>query len=79
MTNENGGKESIPNYRKIYKFYKAGQANMILDLNDSLKTNQAYIYALNARVKDIAMPTLFEGYYRVNGKRMVIQSVKHTA
>jgi hypothetical protein len=73
-TNENGGNETIPKVRKIYKFYKGGQANMIL-ANSDLKTNQDYIKVVNARAKGITGPTLFEGYYRSDGKRMVIQSV----
>lgn len=75
-TNENGGKESIPAERKIYKFYQGGQANMILDLNNNLKTTQDYINALNARItKTNIKATLFEGYYRLNDKRVVIQSL----
>jgi len=74
-TNENGGKERIPKERKIYKFYNTGQANMILDLNNSLKTNQQYIDAVNTRIKNKVTPTLFQGYYRLNGNRIVIQSV----
>lgn len=73
-TDENGGKERIPKEKKIYKFYNTGQANMILDIDNSLKTNQQYIDALNARINKVT-PTLFEGYYQLNGKRMVIQSV----
>lgn len=77
-TNENGGKETIPTERKIYKFYKGGQANIVLDPTKKLKTAEDYIHAFNNRIKESreqSPATLFERYYREEGNRLVIQAV----
>lgn len=48
-----------------YKFYHTGQSNLILHIDSN------YVDAFNQRRKS----TLFEGYYKVKGDSIVIQSV----
>lgn len=77
-TNEQGGKERVPAERKIYKFYKGGQANMILDPDRRVETTTDYATAFNVRIRESTAEkkrTLFERYYKYDGNRMVIQAV----
>jgi hypothetical protein len=77
-TNETGGKERIPAERKIYKFYKGGQANIILDPDRSVEMTTDYTKAFNAHIRESTAKkqrTLFERYYKYEGNKMVIQAV----
>lgn len=77
-TNQNGGTERAATEKKIYKFYTSGQVNLILDLNGQIKTNSDYVKAFNQRITDNQQQksaTLFEGYYKLEGEKMVIQSM----
>lgn len=62
--------------REIYKFYPAGQVNMVLDPEDTISRKGAYAAAFNNSIADqIAKKsrTLFQSYYRTEGDRLVVQ------
>jgi len=64
--------------KKIYKFYPNGQVNMVLDSANELKSDDDYMKAFNSKINASSITknaTLFEGYYRIQGNRMVIQFV----
>lgn len=73
-TDENGGTAKPPKEHRFYKFYKTGQCNLTLDLSHQIKTKEDY---LNALSKDflIKKNTLFEGYYKLENNKIVIQSI----
>ncbi|UYQ95382.1 hypothetical protein MKQ68_09760 [Chitinophaga horti] len=52
-----------------YVFYKGGQSNLVL-------TPGNHLQAIAERHRQ-QRPTLFEGYYRVQGRQLVIQSVNN--
>lgn len=62
----------------FYKFYKGGQVNLTLDLNKEINTNQEYIENIKKHIattqKD-KFKTHFEGYYKLQENKIVIQSV----
>lgn len=77
-TNENGGKERNPNEKEhmFYKFYQTGQVNLTVDLDNTIKTEQDYIERINQdfiQYKKGEKHTLFEGYYKLKGDKIVIQ------
>ncbi|WP_316743001.1 hypothetical protein [Pedobacter antarcticus] len=75
-TNQNGGTERIAAERKIYKFYPGGQVNLILDPERKLTNSEAYVQAFNHRIEESqknGSATLFEGYFKVENDKMVIQ------
>jgi hypothetical protein len=64
--------------KKIYKFYPTGQVNMILDIDGRLTNADDYVEAFNQAIKtNMARPaaTLFEGYYRLQGNKLVLEQV----
>lgn len=70
-TNENGGAYKQPKEHRFYKFYTTGQCNLTLDLSHQIKTNEDYGNAVN---KDLLLKnTLFEGYYKIENNKVVIQ------
>lgn len=62
--------------KKLYKFYPGGQVNMIINDQNELNTTADYSNAFN-RSNDRTLlakrGTLFEGYYRMAGDRIVLQ------
>ena len=77
-TSGTGGKTEIPATKAAYKFYPTGQVNKILDTVRDVKPGEDIAAAFNRTITDKALmnrPTLFEGYYRLEGDRMVIQNV----
>jgi hypothetical protein len=76
-TDENGGTEEDANEHKFYKFYKTGQCNMILDLENKIKTEEHYVSAIQKDADQNKMGTLFEGYYKLQEDRIVIQRILH--
>ncbi|SEW51070.1 hypothetical protein [Chitinophaga arvensicola] len=58
--------------RQIYKFYPGGQVNLVLNRYDSLESADDYRDAFNKRP---AGRTLFQGYYKVTGNKLVIQQM----
>ena len=73
-TDENGGTTKQPKEHRFYKFYATGQSNLTLDPENSIKTDQDYITAVK---KDFIKKdhTLFEGYFKQQGNKLIIQSV----
>ncbi|EFK56036.1 hypothetical protein ACFU8T_04685 [Sphingobacterium spiritivorum] len=62
--------------REIYKFYPAGQVNMVLDPEDTTSRKGTYAAAFNNSIADqIAKKsrTLFQSYYKTEGDRLVVQ------
>lgn len=74
-TDANGGTEKRPHEHKLYKFYKSGQCNMLLDTDTKLKTVQDYTDAINSNAGKEQRPTLFESYYKLKGDRIIIQGI----
>ena len=75
-TSQNGGVEHIATERKMYKFYPGGQVNLILDMDHVITSNDAYVKAFNESIirnEKNKGATLFEGYYKIEGARMVVQ------
>lgn len=76
-TDENGGTEKEPKEQKFYKFYRGGQSNLILDLEHQLKNSTDYAHALIADYEARKLhpkATLFEGYYKLQDSRIIIQN-----
>jgi len=76
VTSETDSWGKQPKERLSYKFYPGGQVNLIVDLDDKLKRPENYQDAFNeaiSRNEAAKSATLFEGYYRLNGDRLVIQ------
>ena len=71
-TDENGETFKEPKEHRFYKFYTTGQCNLTLDLSNEIKTKEDYINVVN---KDflIERSTLFEGYYKLQDNKIVIQ------
>lgn len=77
-TQENGGTERKPNEKEhmFYKFYKTGQVNLTVDLNNTIKTEQDYIERIKKDFEEYNQgekKTLFEGYYKLKENKIVIQ------
>jgi len=73
-TKDNGGTAKEPKEHRFYKFYDTGQSNLFLDTDNTIKTDQDYTDAIkndNRRKSE----TLFEGYYKLEGERIIIQSM----
>jgi len=73
-TDENGGTTKQPKEHRFYKFYKGGQCNLTLEPSGEIKTKEEYISAVS---KDFVSKksTLFEGYYKLEKNKIVLQSV----
>jgi hypothetical protein len=66
------------NGKKVYKFYRSGQVNMVLSGTTELKKDDDYAMAFNRGIREAAgvkKATLFEGYYHIKDNRMVMQFV----
>ena len=62
----------------FYKFYKGGQVNLTVDLNHEIMTNQEYIESIKKHIEatqKVDFKTHFEGYYKLEQDKIVIQSV----
>ena len=73
-TDENGGTTKPPKEHRFYKFYATGQSNLTLDPSNEIKTKEQYLETLNGDYS-IKNKTLFEGYYKLEKNKIVIQSV----
>lgn len=66
-----------PSKFEVYKFYKTGQVNFIL--TDSLKNDKEYTSLMRNQIelygKSKKEYTLFQGYYKIEGNKIVIQQV----
>ena len=66
-----------PEKYEVYKLYKTGQSNLILV--DSLKASQEYLDLMKEQIKKYGKGkneyTLSQGYYKLQGNKIVIQSV----
>jgi len=75
-TDENGERKPNEKEHMFYKFYKTGQVNLIVDLDNTIKTEQDYIERINQdfqQYKEGKKQTLFEGYYKLKEDKIVIQ------
>ena len=75
-TNADGGTERIATNKQVYKFYNTGQVNLILNTDNRLGTNPDYVQAFNREIMESTAKksaTLFEGYYKSEGNKIVIQ------
>lgn len=59
-----------PKEKLVYKFYKGGQVNMLIDQNNELTSAADFVNAFNRENKSTA---LFKGYFRIEGERLVLQ------
>ncbi len=66
-----------PKQIEVYKFFKTGQVNFILI--DSLKTDEEYTIIMKNQIelygKNKKEYTLFQGYYKIEENKIVIQQV----
>ncbi len=63
---------------QFYKFYKDGQVNLTVDLDHEIKSNQDYIQSIKSHISKTNQEdfkTHFEGYYRLDGNKIVLQRV----
>lgn len=72
-TDENGGTTKPPKNHTFYKFYKTGQCNLTLDLSNEIKSKEDYFNVINKDFEE-KKNTLFEGYYKLQNNKIVIQS-----
>jgi len=73
-TDENGGTTKQPKDHCFYKFYIQGQCNLTLDPENSIKTKDDYRTAVSKNLSQ-RKNTLFEGYYKLENNRIILQSV----
>ena len=78
-SDENGGVFKTLESPKFYKFYKTGQSNLTL-CDKNIKSDQDYVNLVRNGVIDSeknkkSLGTLFQGYYKLQDNRIVIQSV----
>lgn len=66
-----------PKQYEVYKFYKTGQVNFLL--LDSLKNSQEYTALMQKQIQEYGKEkneyTLFQGYYKLQENRIVMQQV----
>jgi len=74
-TDANGGATKKPDVHKFYRFYNTGQCNLIVDIENKISTDQQYVEAVKA-ASDNNGKTLFEAYYKLQGEKIVIQSLQ---
>ena len=64
------------NYQ-VYKFFKKGQSNVLL--TDSLKNPEEYVTAMQKQIQEYGKNkneyTLFQGYFKLQGNKIIIQEV----
>jgi hypothetical protein len=78
-SDENGGVFKSTESAKFYKFYKSGQSNLTL-FDKNIKSDQDFLKLIENGVLDSeknkkSLGTLFQGYYKLQNSRIVIQSV----
>ncbi|TPD65448.1 hypothetical protein [Flavobacterium microcysteis] len=62
----------------FYKFYNTGQANLTVDLDKKIKTEQDYLTSIEehiATTNKARFMTHLEGYYRLQGNKIVIERI----
>lgn len=67
-----------PEEHIFYKFYEEGQVNITVDIGHQIKTEQEYIDSIKKHIASTNQPkfrTHFEGYYKMEGNKIVIQRV----
>ena len=63
-----------PDVYEVYKFYKTGQVNFLL--MDTRQDNGGYLNAMKDQIEaGEAVGTLFQGYYKVYGDKIIIEQV----
>lgn len=62
----------------FYKFYNTGQANLTVDLDNKINTNEAYLESVQKHVTSTnngGFKTHLEGYYRLQENKIVIERI----
>jgi hypothetical protein len=62
----------------FYKFYNTGQANLTVDLDKSINTNQEYLESIKKHIVSTnkgGFKTHLEGYYHLEGNKIVIERI----
>ena len=62
----------------FYKFYNTGQANLTVDLDKTINTNQEYLESIKKHVASTnkgGFKTHLEGYYHLEGNKIVIERI----
>jgi len=62
----------------FYKFYNTGQANLTVDLDKSINTNQEYLESIKKHIASTnkgGFKTHLEGYYHLEGNKIVIERI----
>lgn len=72
-TEEHGGTVKSPKEHRFYKFYSTGQCNLTLDLSGDIKSKTQYGNSVS-RDFTLKKSTLFEGYYKLDNNKIIIQS-----
>ena len=77
LTNKNSSETLPVKHHKIYQFYKTGQSNFYF--TDYLKSEADYTSFLEKEIEKnstiSSRGTLFQGYYKINVNRIIIQNV----
>lgn len=78
-SDENGGVFKTLENQKFYKFYKTGQSNLTL-CDANVKSDEDYLGLIRNSIIDseknkAKLGTLFQGYYKLQDNKIVIQSV----
>lgn len=63
---------------QFYKFFKTGQSNLTIDLDNEIRTKEQYISSIKNQVASSNKSdflTHFEGYFNLEKDKIVIQSV----
>ncbi|MCY1225454.1 hypothetical protein D9M72_376500 [compost metagenome] len=62
----------------FYKFYNTGQANLTVDLDKSINTNQEYLESIKKHIASTnkgGFKTHLEGYYHLEENKIVIERI----
>lgn len=75
--NKNSGERKADEHI-FYKFYNTGQANLTVDLDSKIKTEEDYLESIKehiASTNKAGFKTHLEGYYRLQGNKIVIERI----
>lgn len=70
--------EKKPTEHIFYTFFETGQSNLTIDINKEINTENEYIESIKNHIEQTKkndFKTHFEGYYKVDSNKIVIQSV----
>ncbi|WDO13453.1 hypothetical protein MH928_01840 [Flavobacterium sp. WW92] len=62
----------------FYKFYNTGQANLTVDLDKTINTNQEYLESIKKHIASTnkgGFKTHLEGYYHLEGNKIIIERI----